>query len=202
MAFSSPAQALAVLGLTTNATREDVKSSYHKLVALYHPDANGTETASEKYFQITEAYEFLSAAFDAAEQAAVREAQAAAARSGYPNAAPMWTQSRSVIRGTNTAEGSARPVGEGRASRVNASEILGSKENISRQKARRAFKEQHAKQELRAAKRAKEEKKRRLAEQSRYEANRAYEEAMAKIRAIRAAEISASIIEAALAGKL
>lgn len=55
-----------ILGLTKEATEEDIKKSYRKLAMQYHPDrwANGTEeekkNAESKFKEIAEAYEILS----------------------------------------------------------------------------------------------------------------------------------------------
>ncbi len=56
--------ALALLGLKTNATQEEIKKAYRKLVKIWHPD-RFTETqqkleAEVKLKQINEAYEALS----------------------------------------------------------------------------------------------------------------------------------------------
>lgn len=54
-----------ILGLSENATQEDIKKSYRQLVKLHHPDnfASGTESqqkmAAEKFIEIQRAYEAL-----------------------------------------------------------------------------------------------------------------------------------------------
>lgn len=49
-----------LLGLNTGASREEVKTSYRRLVRKYHPDVNREDRqAKEKFIAIQEAYEFL-----------------------------------------------------------------------------------------------------------------------------------------------
>ncbi|XP_018318551.1 diphthamide biosynthesis protein 4 [Agrilus planipennis] len=48
------------LGITPKASQKDVKDAYYKLSKLYHPDKNeGSEEASKKFRQVSEAYEVL-----------------------------------------------------------------------------------------------------------------------------------------------
>ncbi|XP_049767255.1 dnaJ homolog subfamily C member 30, mitochondrial [Schistocerca cancellata] len=48
------------LGLTPKATQSDIKNAYYKLSMVYHPDKNkGSEEASQKFRDITTAYEVL-----------------------------------------------------------------------------------------------------------------------------------------------
>lgn len=49
-----------VLGITPKATQTDVKAAYYRLSMVYHPDKNeGCNSASEKFRDITTAYEVL-----------------------------------------------------------------------------------------------------------------------------------------------
>lgn len=51
----------AVLGVSKNATQEEIKRAYRKLAMQHHPDRNpGDGTAAEKFKQIGAAYEVLS----------------------------------------------------------------------------------------------------------------------------------------------
>ncbi len=47
------------LGLTQNATREEIKKAYRKLALEFHPDRNKNPDAHEKFIEINEAYLIL-----------------------------------------------------------------------------------------------------------------------------------------------
>lgn len=49
-----------VLGVSRNATADEIKSAYRKLAKQYHPDLNKSPDAPEKFKEVTEAYETLS----------------------------------------------------------------------------------------------------------------------------------------------
>lgn len=49
-----------ILGVSRNATDQEIKSAYRKLARKYHPDTNkGDKTAEEKFKEVSEAYEAL-----------------------------------------------------------------------------------------------------------------------------------------------
>lgn len=48
------------LGVSKNASADEIKSAYRSLAKKYHPDINKTEEASAKFKEINEAYECLS----------------------------------------------------------------------------------------------------------------------------------------------
>ncbi len=49
-----------ILGVSRNATEEEIKKAYRKLALTYHPDRNhGDKEAEEKFKEINEAYEIL-----------------------------------------------------------------------------------------------------------------------------------------------
>lgn len=50
----------AILGVDKNASIDDIKKTYKKLVIKYHPDKNKAPDAKEKFNQIQEAYSVLS----------------------------------------------------------------------------------------------------------------------------------------------
>ena len=49
-----------VLGVSRDATDEDVKKAFRKLAFQYHPDRNREDGASEKFKEVNEAYTVLS----------------------------------------------------------------------------------------------------------------------------------------------
>ena len=49
----------AALGITKNASQEEIQRAYRKLARKYHPDVNKTPDAEEKFKDIGEAYEVL-----------------------------------------------------------------------------------------------------------------------------------------------
>ena len=48
------------LGVARNATPEDIKKAYRKLAFQYHPDRNKDAGASDRFKEISEAYQVLS----------------------------------------------------------------------------------------------------------------------------------------------
>ena len=49
-----------VLGVSKNATDEEIKRAFRKLAKQYHPDVNKEPGADEKFKEIGEAYSVLS----------------------------------------------------------------------------------------------------------------------------------------------
>jgi molecular chaperone DnaJ len=49
-----------ILGVSKNASKEEIKNSYRKLAMQYHPDRNKAADAEEKFKEISEAYAVLS----------------------------------------------------------------------------------------------------------------------------------------------
>jgi len=49
-----------ILGVPRNATKEQIKEAYRRLVMQYHPDRNKSPEAEEKFKEISEAYAVLS----------------------------------------------------------------------------------------------------------------------------------------------
>jgi molecular chaperone DnaJ len=49
-----------VLGVSRDATEDDIKKAFRKLAFQYHPDHNHDDDASEKFKEVNEAYEVLS----------------------------------------------------------------------------------------------------------------------------------------------
>lgn len=61
-AIMTPQQAASILGVSLNATEQDVKAAYRKLCKIWHPDRNqgNEEVAKRKMQQINEAYSVMS----------------------------------------------------------------------------------------------------------------------------------------------
>ena len=49
-----------VLGVSRNASKDEIKDAYRKLAMQYHPDRNKSPDAEEKFKEISEAYAVLS----------------------------------------------------------------------------------------------------------------------------------------------
>src|SRR2546429_8225826 len=49
----------ALLGVSRQATDEQIRSAYRKLARQYHPDVNSASDAAERFKAVTEAYEVL-----------------------------------------------------------------------------------------------------------------------------------------------
>ena len=49
-----------VLGISKDASEQEIKKAYRSLAKKYHPDMNKSPDAEEKFKEINEAYEVLS----------------------------------------------------------------------------------------------------------------------------------------------
>ena len=49
-----------ILGVKKDASKEELKKTYRKLVKKHHPDVSKEEDAEEKFREVQEAYETLS----------------------------------------------------------------------------------------------------------------------------------------------
>jgi len=59
MKFETVKDALLLLGIRGEATRDDVKGAYKELLKLYHPDENPSKKTAWQYYDIRDAYDFL-----------------------------------------------------------------------------------------------------------------------------------------------
>jgi len=50
----------AILGISRDASKDEIKNAYRKLALRYHPDRNKSLTSGEKFKEISEAYAILS----------------------------------------------------------------------------------------------------------------------------------------------
>lgn len=191
MKFNSPQEALLQLGITGPATREDVKSAYRDLLKVYHPDARPEPAVAWQYYDIVDAYEYLMAMYDALESSG---------RNGIlPEAAEKRTGGRPRQGGFST-EGENEPFA-GRGDRTSVGEergasggrILGNAEAARESKQKTAWRAKSKKSES-------ERRKEKLAELEERRQQAAFEDAMNRIHAERAAEVSAQIISAILRG--
>ena len=51
-----------ILGVSRNATKEEIKKAYRRLAKEWHPDLNPAPQAKERFREINEAYHILSQA--------------------------------------------------------------------------------------------------------------------------------------------
>ena len=183
-------EAYSILGLSGIETKEEIKQAFHKLAAMYHPDANSDPLAADYYLCVRSAYEYLMAL---PEETIEYHGNVAVARPPEEYYGGQETYGRTS--GSPYGAGAASQVYNGGSRTEGGTRIIGSRETIYQAATRRAFKEEHRKQEIRLKKR--EEQRKKEADELREEERRQriFEEAMARIHAIRAAEVTASIIQ-------
>lgn len=100
-----------ILGVTANATPEQIRKAFRKLALLYHPDRNKSADAARKFADVMEAYEILRDPerrknFDTVFRLAQEEKRAAESKrqEQAAQAPPQYTQPRVV-----TVQGRSAP---------------------------------------------------------------------------------------------
>ncbi len=184
MGFSSAKEALLFLGLTERAGREQVKTAYKEQIKAYHPDSHPGEETPWQYYDLQAAYEYLMNYYDGLDRLS-----GGTYGSSTQGIAPMQNTTYGQTFDNTFARPSTGPV------------VFGSKKDISNMTFQRKVRADHVKQEKRSKERAQKEKENFDKQVEKYKADKAYEEAMTKIHAHRAAEVTAQIIEAYLKGK-
>ena len=89
-----------VLGVSKDATSDDIKKAYRKLARQYHPDVNKTPEAEEKFKNISEAYDVLSNDDERRKYDAIRQFGAGGARFAGGNGAGFDASGFSDIFGS------------------------------------------------------------------------------------------------------
>lgn len=182
MGFSSAKEALFFLGLTEKAGREQVKIAYKEQIKRYHPDSNPEHETPWQYYDLQAAYEYLMSYYDGLEKLAQDKISQ---ESGTDS-----KTSEKVSHGTGFTRNSASgPI------------VFGTKKDLNDLSFQRKVRAEHVKQEKRSRQRAQKQKEDFKRQVEQYRQDKAYEEAMTKIHANRAAELTAQIIEAYLKGK-
>ena len=91
MSIRTKHEALSVLGLPDSASHEDIKAAYRAMMKIYHPDEHPDSEYDERYYLVTEAYEFLASG---AVSQAVEQRNAGQPMSSGPkifgNSAALW----------------------------------------------------------------------------------------------------------------
>jgi len=82
-----------ILGVSRNASTEDIRKAYRKLAMQYHPDRNpGDKQAEERFKEINEAYQVLNDAQKRAHYDRVGSAYSNWQRRGAPSGGFDWSQ--------------------------------------------------------------------------------------------------------------
>ena len=217
MNFQTPMEALSLLGLDGSATRDDIKSAYHRMAAYYHPDAGRLEEeqATDAFLKVRSAYDYLMDAYDRAYAAFLAGQEFGTEASGVQNLTEnpgYWEKTYAAAPGPAiqkapriigrevafTAEtGEAEPRTIGGDAAVFAHRVKESAgfyaASGNRRTTGRDMAEERKRQEKRALKRQRERLKKRdeMLEEARIE--HSYDEAMLRIHALRAAEIVAKL---------
>jgi molecular chaperone DnaJ len=93
-----------ILGVSENASAEEIKAAYKKLAKKYHPDANKSEEAENRFKEISEAHSVLSNKEKRAQYDQMRKMGAFGGRGGtsgfdFEDFSSMFTNSKSYRQG-------------------------------------------------------------------------------------------------------
>lgn len=101
-----------VLGVSKDASDDEIKKAYRKLARQYHPDVNKTKEAEEKFKDISEAYDVLSSKDNRQKYDAIRQFGMGGARfAGGANGAGFDASGFSDIFGSMFGGGMGGPGG-------------------------------------------------------------------------------------------
>ena len=172
MKIGSINDALLILGIRGEATRDDVKGAYKELLKLYHPDENPSKKTAWQYYDIRDAYDYLMEIFSDERIKTVGEV-------------PYYN--RSSGNGSVLKKSEAKPDPQSKKGGRIIGDAAAAKEMKEKQSQRAKATKKDI--EFRERKKAQEELEKRRAEA-------AFQDAMEKINRIRFAERSAEIISA------
>ncbi|MBR1627909.1 MAG: DnaJ domain-containing protein [Lachnospiraceae bacterium] len=185
MSIKTSREALLLLGLDQGATKDEIKSAYHRMAAYVHPDAGRLEKdkATEAFQRLREAYDFLMDAWDG--EAEVPQ--------------PSKIVGGQMVSGGafgSGASASTRTIGGDAAMRAWQQNRFGGSRIVGGHRATSSRDDvlERRKQEKRSEERRRERIRRRDEELRKRAEEEMVDEEMMRVYAIRAAEIAAQIL--------
>ncbi|MBO6214314.1 MAG: DnaJ domain-containing protein [Lachnospiraceae bacterium] len=171
-------EALRILGVRDDQTGEEIKGRYHELIKMFHPDSTGDAESAELMYAINEAYDYL-----------LTNPLPAAVTKASPKSSDMRDQTVGANPPVNSGQTGASGV-----------RVLGSNSDIMAAGERRRDRARYDRLQRQYDKIKDERKKEQQAKIDDALSDTLYNEAMERIHAIRAAEVTAEIIEAMFFG--